>query len=163
MATARGTQFADAAGANAAGGSAAVTCAPGTSAAVTGAAGADAANSAAYPAVCGLPGMDTTDISAALVILTGTDSAAALVDLENPNRTMPRPTLTQRERDVLLCWLVSDSKTDVCTRLGLSPGTVKTHLHRIRGKYEAVGRNASTKAALVARALQDGLVRLEDL
>ena len=76
---------------------------------------------------------------------------------------VPRPSLTPREHDVLLCWLTSDSKTEVSTALGLSDSTVKTHLHRIRGKYEAVGRNASTKAALVARALQDDLILLEDL
>lgn len=73
------------------------------------------------------------------------------------------PLLTPRECDVLLSWLTSDSKTVVSEALGLSHSTIKTHLHRIRGKYEAVGRNASTKAALVARALQDGLIRLEDL
>ena len=104
--------------------------------------------------------MDVRGIGAPVVTLP---AASALVDLAIPNREMARPALTERERDVLLCWLMSDSKTSVSTALGLSPGTVKTHLHRIRGKYEAVGRNASTKAALVARALQDGLIRLEDL
>lgn len=114
----------------------------------------------------GLPGMDVVGIASPTVIVPGQDlpgRAAELVDLAIPNREMRRPNLTTRERDVLLCWLTSDSKTAVSTALGLSDGTVKTHLHRIRGKYEAVGRNASTKAALVARALQDGLIRLEDL
>lgn len=86
-----------------------------------------------------------------------------VVDLPIVDPSLPRPALTARERDVLLCWLTSDSKTAVSTALGLSDGTVKTHLQRIRGKYEAVGRNASTKAALVARALQDGLIGLDDL
>ena len=112
-------------------------------------------------ALHGLPGMDVRGIGAP--VLTLSTAASTLVDLAIPNREMARPALTERERDVLLCWLQSDSKTAVSTALGLSPGTVKTHLHRIRGKYEAVGRNASTKAALVARALQDGLIRLEDL
>lgn len=114
----------------------------------------------------GLPGMNLAGIASPTVIVPGQDlpgRAAELVDLEIPNREMPRPSLTAREQDVLLCWLTSDSKTAVSTELGLSDGTVKTHLHRIRGKYEAVGRNATTKAALVARALQDGLIRLEDL
>ncbi|WP_024794084.1 response regulator transcription factor [Tomitella biformata] len=100
------------------------------------------------------------------VIVAGHDlpgSAAELVDLAIPNREMPRPNLTAREQEVLRCWITSDSKTVVSVALGLSDSTVKTHLHRIRGKYQAVGRHASTKAALVARALQDGLIRLEDL
>ena len=90
-------------------------------------------------------------------------NASGRIIVSGQDQQPPRPSLTPRERDVLLCWLTSDSKTVVSTELGLSSGTVKTHLHRIRGKYEAVGRNASTKAALVARALQDGLVQLEDL
>lgn len=117
----------------------------------------------AYATVCGLPGMDIDGLPAPVVLVRGVATTRALVDLEIPNRETPRPVLTQREQDVLLCWLLSDSKVVVSTQLGLSASTVKTHLHRIRGKYEAVGRNASTKAALVARALQDGLIRLEDL
>lgn len=110
--------------------------------------------------VASLPGMDVAGIDRPAVIVTG---PGQVIDLAIPNPNMPRPALTDRERDVLLCWLTSDSKTAVSSALGLSDGTVKTHLHRIRGKYEAVGRNASTKAALVARALQDGLIGLEDL
>ncbi|MFI7000846.1 helix-turn-helix transcriptional regulator [Nocardia sp. NPDC050175] len=74
-----------------------------------------------------------------------------------------RPTLSRREVEVLLAWLRADSKPEVCTLLFISPGTVNTHLSRIRDKYAAVGRPAPTKAALVARALQDGLVGVDDL
>jgi hypothetical protein len=38
-----------------------------------------------------------------------------------------------------------------------------THIARIRSKYADVGRPARTKAQLLARALQDGLVQLDDL
>jgi len=37
------------------------------------------------------------------------------------------------------------------------------HIARVRIKYAEVGRPASTKAALVARALQDRLIDLDDL
>ncbi|MQY20146.1 LuxR C-terminal-related transcriptional regulator [Nocardia macrotermitis] len=74
-----------------------------------------------------------------------------------------RPSLSRREVEVLLAWLASDSKVEVGRRLYISLGTVNTHLSRIRGKYAAVERPASTKAALVARALQDGLVDIEEL
>lgn len=73
------------------------------------------------------------------------------------------PHLSAREREVLLAWVTCDSKTLVAKRLYLSVGTVNTHITRIRAKYDAVGRHASTKAALVARALQDGLIELDEL
>lgn len=75
----------------------------------------------------------------------------------------PRPSLSAREVEVLLCWFQSDSKSEVSTKLGLAPGTISTYLSRIRVKYELVGRAANSKAALVARAVQDGLITLDDL
>jgi DNA-binding CsgD family transcriptional regulator len=51
----------------------------------------------------------------------------------------------------------------VAKALFLSLGTVNTHLTRIRAKYTSVGRPAPTKAGLVARALQDGLVDISEL
>lgn len=74
-----------------------------------------------------------------------------------------RPDLTSREIEVLLCWIRHDSKTEVARTLFLSLGTVNTHLTRIRAKYTSVGRSAPTKAGLVARALQDGLVDISEL
>ncbi|WP_433665096.1 helix-turn-helix transcriptional regulator [Nocardia sp. CA-128927] len=74
-----------------------------------------------------------------------------------------RPTLSGREVEVLLAWLRADSKPEVCVLLFISLGTVNTHLSRIREKYAAVGRPAPTKAILVVRALQDGLVGIDDL
>ena len=83
-----------------------------------------------------------------------------------PPRPVPvyaSPGLTQREVTVLKVWLDCDSKVDVGARLHIALGTVNTHLTRIRDKYSRVGRAAPTKAALVARALQDGIVTLDDL
>ncbi|UGT60541.1 LuxR C-terminal-related transcriptional regulator [Nocardia asteroides] len=74
-----------------------------------------------------------------------------------------RPALSTREIEVLLAWFESDSKTEAGKRLFISQGTINTHLSRIREKYAAVGRPAPTKAALVARALQDALVDIDDL
>ncbi|MET8653104.1 response regulator transcription factor [Nocardia aurea] len=74
-----------------------------------------------------------------------------------------RPSLSSRETEVLLAWITSDSKAEVSRRLFISLGTVNTHLTRIRDKFAAVGRPAPTKAALVSRALQDGLIRLDEL
>ena len=79
------------------------------------------------------------------------------------DRGAERPTLSEREREVLLAWFESDSKSLVAARFGLSVKTVEIYIGRVRIKYADVGRPATTKAALVARALQDGLVDLSEL
>jgi DNA-binding CsgD family transcriptional regulator len=71
--------------------------------------------------------------------------------------------LSEREREVLLAWFESDSKQLVAQRFHLSAKTVDTYINRVRIKYADVGRPATTKAALVARALQDGLIDLAGL
>ncbi|WHU47737.1 helix-turn-helix transcriptional regulator [Gordonia sp. L191] len=73
------------------------------------------------------------------------------------------PGLTQREVQVLRAWLLLDSKTAAAAELGISLGTVNTHISRIRTKYASAGRAARTKAALVVRALQDHHLSLMEL
>jgi DNA-binding NarL/FixJ family response regulator len=79
------------------------------------------------------------------------------------DRRADRPLLSDREREVLLAWFESDSKNLVASRFGISAKTVDTYIARVRIKYAELGRPAGTKAALVARALQDGLVDLSEL
>jgi DNA-binding NarL/FixJ family response regulator len=74
-----------------------------------------------------------------------------------------RPNLTTREREVLLAWFQTESKDLVAQRLSLSGSTVRTYLQRVRAKYAAAGRPAPTKAALVARAVQDGIIGIDEL
>lgn len=75
----------------------------------------------------------------------------------------PVPRLTRREIEVLRAWIKADSKKEAAALLYISLGTMNTHLARVREKYEAVGRPAPTKAGLVARALQDGWIALDEL
>lgn len=75
---------------------------------------------------------------------------------------LARPTLSAREVEVLLCWLRAESKEDAARELFISPATVSTHVLRIRAKYAAVGRPAKRKAALFARAVQDGYTSLDE-
>jgi DNA-binding CsgD family transcriptional regulator len=82
-------------------------------------------------------------------------------ELSQPGRA--RPELAPREREVLLAWILCDNKDDVARQLQISATTVRTHVQRIREKYAAVGRPAPTKAALLARAIQDGLIDVNDL
>ena len=77
--------------------------------------------------------------------------------------TAVRPTLSEREIEVLVHWLRTESKASVGRTLYISASTVSTHLQRIRDKYAAVGRPASSKVALAIRAIQDELVDVEQL
>jgi DNA-binding NarL/FixJ family response regulator len=74
-----------------------------------------------------------------------------------------RPRLAPREVDVLLEWFHCESKEMVARKLNLSVRTVNSYLDRVRIKYANVGRDAPTKAALVARAIQDGFVEVDEL
>jgi DNA-binding NarL/FixJ family response regulator len=74
-----------------------------------------------------------------------------------------RPKLSSREITVLLEWFRSESREVVAKGLNLSVHTVNTYLDRVRVKYARIGRAAPTKTALVARALQDGLLGIDDL
>jgi DNA-binding NarL/FixJ family response regulator len=76
---------------------------------------------------------------------------------------LDRPRLTPREVDVLVNWFASESKEMVARKLNLSVSSVNTYINRVRIKYANAGREAPTKAALVARAIQDGLVGLDEL
>ncbi|ADU00878.1 response regulator [Mycolicibacterium gilvum] len=77
--------------------------------------------------------------------------------------TMGRIKLTDREKQVLIAWFQTESKDLVAERLFIAPTTVRTHLQRARAKYAGVGRPASTKSALLARAIEDGILSLKDL
>ncbi|MEE6169192.1 MULTISPECIES: LuxR C-terminal-related transcriptional regulator [unclassified Mycolicibacterium] len=74
-----------------------------------------------------------------------------------------RVELSTREREILIAWLRTESKAAVGRALFIAPGTVATYLQRVRAKYERAGRPAPTKAALAARAIQDGYIELDDL
>lgn len=79
------------------------------------------------------------------------------------DKTVGRPNLSQREREVLIAWFQTENKELVGQQLFIEPSTVSTHLQRVRAKYAAVGRPAPTKAELVARAIQDGILSIDEL
>ncbi|MGC9536932.1 response regulator [Streptomyces sp. UG1] len=87
----------------------------------------------------------------------------ALAGALGTNVRADRPQLSAREENVLIEWFQSESKELVGQRLGISVRTVNSYLDRVRIKYANVGRPARTKASLVARAIQDGLVDVDDL
>ncbi|GAS97841.1 LuxR family transcriptional regulator [Mycolicibacterium canariasense] len=89
----------------------------------------------------------------------GIDEHARMVEPQRGRRVRLAP----REHQILIAWLRAETRDDVARELSISPATVRTHLARIRAKYAAAGRPAATKAALVARAIQDRLMSLDDL
>jgi DNA-binding NarL/FixJ family response regulator len=89
----------------------------------------------------------------------GPRMAKALIN----DQTQGRINLSEREKEVLIAWFQTESKELVGKRLFIAPTTVRTHLQRARAKYAAVGRPAPTKSALLARAVEDGILSLSDL
>jgi two-component system nitrate/nitrite response regulator NarL len=79
------------------------------------------------------------------------------------DRRAGRPVLSDKEREALLLWFQSMSKASVARRMHISEHTVKQYVDRARIKYARAGRPAATKAALLARAIEDGLVRAEEI
>jgi DNA-binding NarL/FixJ family response regulator len=73
-----------------------------------------------------------------------------------------RPQLSEREESVLIEWFQAESKELVAQRLGISVRTVNSYLDRVRIKYANASRPARTKANLMARAIQDGLIDVDD-
>ncbi|MGW0917151.1 response regulator transcription factor [Streptomyces sp. NPDC002784] len=79
------------------------------------------------------------------------------------DRGANRPQLSSQERTALLWWFQSMSKASVARRMGVSVHTVDVYIRRARVKYAQVGRHAPTKADILARAIEDGLVKPDDI
>ncbi len=55
------------------------------------------------------------------------------------------------------------SKASVAKRIGVKEVTVRQYINRARVKYAEAGREAPTKTALLARAIEDGLIRADEI
>ncbi|PXW31266.1 UNVERIFIED_CONTAM: hypothetical protein DES50_10532 [Williamsia faeni] len=78
-------------------------------------------------------------------------------------QTAPLPTLTECAIEVLRTWRICDTKEAAARILFITAATVNTHISRFCEKCDAAGRAANTKAALLVRAMQDGLITVEEL
>ena len=74
-----------------------------------------------------------------------------------------RPALSSQERTALLLWFQGMSKASVASRMSLSVHTVNQYINRARVKYAKAGRPGPTKAALLARAIEDALISPADV
>jgi two-component system nitrate/nitrite response regulator NarL len=73
------------------------------------------------------------------------------------------PALSEQERTALLLWFQSMSKAAVATRMGIAESTVRQYIQRARIKYASAGRPAPTRTQLLAQAIQDGLIRADEV
>ncbi|HEV2377860.1 MAG TPA: response regulator [Streptosporangiaceae bacterium] len=90
--------------------------------------------------------------------VTRSQAKAMLAD-----RSAGRPALSAQERQALLLWFQGMSKASVARRMSISENTVRQYINRARMKYATVGRVAPTKDALLARAVEDGLIQLSEV
>lgn len=80
--------------------------------------------------------------------------AGAMVADERP----ASPRLSAKEQEALRLWFQGMSKASVARRMGITEHTVKQYIDRARMKYVRAGRRAPTTFALLARAIEDGLI-----
>jgi two-component system, NarL family, nitrate/nitrite response regulator NarL len=86
--------------------------------------------------------------------VTRSQARAMLAD-QRPDR----PTLSQQEQQALLLWFQGMTKASVGRRMSISENTVRQYISRARAKYAATGRTAQSKDALLARAIEDGVIK----
>lgn len=86
--------------------------------------------------------------------VTRSQARAILAD-----QRLARPALSQQEQQALLLWFQGMSKASVGRRMSISENTVRQYISRARAKYAATGRSAASKDALLARAIEDGVIK----
>jgi DNA-binding CsgD family transcriptional regulator len=91
------------------------------------------------------PGPDFSERDRALLTLLRPHLHQAYLDAER--RRHPVPRLTPRQKDLLRLLAAGHTNTQIARRLGISEGTVRTHLENI---YERLG--VSSRTAAVTRA-----------
>ena len=94
------------------------------------------------------PGSDFSERDRALLTLLRPHLHQAYLDAER--RRHPVPRLTPRQKNLLRLVAAGHTNTQIARRLGISEGTVRTHLENI---YERLG--VSSRTAAVTRAFPD--------
>lgn len=91
------------------------------------------------------PGPDFTERDRAVLTLLRPHLHQAVLDAER--RRHPVPRLTPRQKDLLRLVAAGHTNSQIARRLGISEGTVRTHLENIYKKL-----NVSSRTAAVTRA-----------
>jgi DNA-binding CsgD family transcriptional regulator len=95
------------------------------------------------------PGPDFTDRDRALLVLLRPHLHQAYLEAEQ--RRHPASWLTRRQNELLRLLAAGHTNTQIARQLGISEGTVRTHLENI---YDKLG--VSSRTAAVTRAFPDG-------
>jgi DNA-binding CsgD family transcriptional regulator len=95
-------------------------------------------------------GPDFSDGDRALLTLLRPHLHQAYLDAER--RRHPVPRLTPRQRDLLHLVAAGHTNAQIAHRLGISEGTVRTHLENIYGRLQVSSRTAAVTRAFTDRA-----------
>jgi DNA-binding CsgD family transcriptional regulator len=91
------------------------------------------------------PGLDFSERDRALLTLLRPHVHQAYLDAER--RRCPAPRLTPRQTDLLRLVAAGHTNAQIARRLGLSEGTVRTHLENIYGRLQVSSRTAAVTCA----------------
>ena len=96
------------------------------------------------------PGPDFSERDRALLTLLRPHLHQAYLDAER--RRHPVPQLTPRQKDLLHLVAAGHTNAQIARRLGMSEGTVRTHLENIYGRLQVSSRTAAVTRAFPDRA-----------
>ena len=117
--------------------------------------GAERRALADHPAVSSSagPGLDFSERDRALLVLLRPHLQQAYLDAER--RRHPVPRLTPRQNELLRLLAAGHTNTQIARQLGISEGTVRTHLENIYEKLHVSSRTAAVTRAFPDRMVQD--------
>jgi len=95
------------------------------------------------------PGPDFSERDRALLMLLRPHLGQAYLDAER--RRHPVPRLTSRQQELLRLVAAGHTNTQIARRLGISEGTVRTHLENIYEKLQVTSRTAAVVRAFPNR------------
>jgi DNA-binding CsgD family transcriptional regulator len=96
------------------------------------------------------PGPDFSERDRALLTLLAPHLDQAYLDAERRRRPVPR--LTPRQTELLHLVAAGHTNTQIARRLGISEGTVRTHLEHIYGRLNVTSRTAAVTRAFPGQA-----------
>jgi DNA-binding CsgD family transcriptional regulator len=99
------------------------------------------------------PGPDFSERDRALLVLLRPHLHQAYLDAEQ--RRHPVPRLTPRQNELLRLLAAGHTNTQIARQLGISEGTVRTHLENIYEKLGVSSRTAAVTRAFPDRTMQD--------
>jgi DNA-binding CsgD family transcriptional regulator len=100
--------------------------------------------------LCRGPGPDFSERDRAVLTLLGPHLDQAYLDAER--RRHPVPRLTPRQTGLMRLLAAGHTNTQIARRLGISEGTVRTHLENIYGRLGVSSRTAAVTRAFPDRA-----------